>query len=117
MPRVPRILHEQRIDSPAAVTGRSAEFHLANDDFFHVLEGEVEFVIGGKANGQVREGSNPADPTLISSAIAGGETHLLKEGDAIHIPAGVWHQWGTTGPVRMMVFKIPAAEGKVAHQP
>ena len=117
MPRIRRILHEQPIDFPEAVTGRSAEQHLKNDDFFYVLKGEVEFLIGGNAAGQVREGSNPIDPTLVSPAIVGGEKHILEQGDAIHIPAGVWHQWGTKGPVRMVVFKIPAAEGMVEPQP
>ena len=117
MARIPRVLSGQSIESAEGVAGRPAEQHLKNDDFFHVLEGEVEFGVGGKAADQVSEGSNPADPTLVSPAIVGGEVHVLKNGDAIHIPAGVWHRWGTTGPMKMVVFKIPAAEGKVEPQP
>ena len=104
---------------PSSFSGRLAEQHLENDDFFHVVDGDGEagFTIGGKAAGSVGEGKNPSDPTLTSSGIIGGERFTLKKGQGIHIPAGVWHQWSASPDLVIVVFKIPAAEGRVAYTP
>jgi len=98
-------------------TERLAEQYLRNDDFFYVRSGEVTFTIGGRAAGPVSAGSDLADPTITSPGIIGGEIRTLKRGEGVHIPAGVWHQWGTQDVLYMMVFKIPAAEGEVEPQP
>ena len=101
-------LSEPKID-------RKAEVHPHEDDVFLVLEGTVEFTVGGKLADPVNPSSNPSDPTITSPSILDGKKYVLSPGnmDSIHIPAGVPHQWRTEGPVSMIVIKLPAPEGRV----
>lgn len=98
------------INAAVDITGRSAENHRHNDDLFEIVggSGEMEFTVGGKADGPLSEGTNPLDPTVLSPGIIGGEEHILKRGmDPFHIPRGEWHQWSTRGIVYYRVLKIP----------
>jgi mannose-6-phosphate isomerase-like protein (cupin superfamily) len=71
---------------------RGAEIHARTNHVFIIVDGEAEFVTGGKM----------IDPKEISPGqirgkdIEGGETHHLSKGDIITIPANTPHQWKDT---------------------
>jgi mannose-6-phosphate isomerase-like protein (cupin superfamily) len=71
---------------------RGAEMHDNTNHVFIIMDGEAEFVTGGKmidpkvtAAGQTR-----------GSGIEGGVSHHLSKGDVITIPAKTPHQWKDT---------------------
>ena len=71
---------------------RGAEIHDKTNHVFIIVDGEADFVTGGKM----------IDPKVISPGqtrgpgIEGGVTHRLTKGDVITIPAGTPHQWKDT---------------------
>src|SRR6201989_769181 len=71
---------------------RGAEMHDTTNHVFIIVDGEAEFVTGGKM----------IDPKVISpgqtrgSGIEGGVSHHLTKGDVITIPAKTPHQWKDT---------------------
>ena len=71
---------------------RGSELHAKTNHVFIIVDGEADFVTGGKmidpketAPGQVR-----------GSGIEGGTVHRLTKGDVITIPANTPHQWKDT---------------------
>jgi mannose-6-phosphate isomerase-like protein (cupin superfamily) len=71
---------------------RGAEMHDNTNHVFIIMDGEAEFVTGGKmvdpkatAPGQTR-----------GAGIEGGMSHHLTRGDVITIPAKTPHQWKDT---------------------
>ena len=78
-------------DYSAAVLRRTApgqsEIHVKETDIFYIVDGEAMFVTGGTVVG----GKETQPNQLRGTSIAGGETHRLKKGDAIVVPAGVPH--------------------------
>lgn len=78
------------------------EMHQKETDVFYMLEGEATFLTGGTMIGakEVRPGQ------FLGKEIQGGETHHLKKGDVIVIPAGTPHWFKTlTPPVNYFVVK------------
>ena len=71
---------------------RGAEMHDNTNHVFIIVDGEAEFVTGGKM----------VDPKVIGpgqtrgSGIEGGVSHHLTKGDVITIPAKTPHQWKDT---------------------
>ena len=71
---------------------RGAEMHKKTNHVFIIVDGEADFVTGGKM----------IDPKVISpgqtrgSGIEGGEVHRLSKGDVITIPANTPHWWKDT---------------------
>jgi mannose-6-phosphate isomerase-like protein (cupin superfamily) len=71
---------------------RGSEMHDKTNHVFIIVDGEAEFITGGRM----------VDPKVISpgqtrgSAIEGGTMHHLSKGDVITIPAGTPHQWKDT---------------------
>ena len=71
---------------------RGAEMHDKTNHVFIIVDGEADFVTGGKM----------IDPKVISpgqtrgSGIEGGEVHRLSKGDVITIPANTPHWWKDT---------------------
>jgi mannose-6-phosphate isomerase-like protein (cupin superfamily) len=71
---------------------RGAEVHAKTNHVFIIVDGEADFVTGGKM----------IDPKEISPGqirgpgIEGGQVHRLTKGDVITIPAGTPHQWKDT---------------------
>jgi quercetin dioxygenase-like cupin family protein len=63
------------------------EVHEKETDIFYVVEGEATFITGGTMIGGKSTGPNQ----LRGTDIQGGETHRLKKGDVIVVPAGVPH--------------------------
>jgi mannose-6-phosphate isomerase-like protein (cupin superfamily) len=65
------------------------EIHTYETDVFYIVDGTATFVTGGTcADAKVTEPGQ-----LRGTAITGGETHHLKKGDVIIIPAGLPHQY------------------------
>jgi mannose-6-phosphate isomerase-like protein (cupin superfamily) len=71
---------------------RGSEMHDNTNHVFIIVDGEAEFITGGKmvdpkpeAPGQTR-----------GSGIEGGVSHHLTKGDVITIPAKTPHQWKDT---------------------
>ena len=71
---------------------RGSEMHDQTNHVFIIVDGEAEFITGGRMT----------DPKVISagqtrgSGIEGGTVHHLSKGDIITIPAGTPHQWKDT---------------------
>ena len=71
---------------------RGSEMHDNTNHVFIIMDGEAEFVTGGKL----------VDPKVASpgqtrgSGIEGGVSHHLSKGDVITIPAKTPHQWKDT---------------------
>ena len=78
-------------DYSASVLRRTAagqsEVHVKETDIFYVVDGEATFVTGGAMVG----GKETRPNQLLGTSIDGGQTHQLKKGDFIVIPAGVPH--------------------------
>ncbi len=71
---------------------RGAEMHAKTNHVFIIVDGEADFVTGGKM----------IDPKEISpgqtrgKGIEGGTVHRLSKGDVITIPANTPHWWKDT---------------------
>jgi mannose-6-phosphate isomerase-like protein (cupin superfamily) len=71
---------------------RGSEMHATTNHVFIIVDGEADFVTGGKM----------IDPKVVSpgqtrgSGIEGGTVHRLTKGDVITIPANTPHQWKDT---------------------
>jgi mannose-6-phosphate isomerase-like protein (cupin superfamily) len=71
---------------------RGAELHEKTNHVFIIVDGEADFVTGGKM----------IDPKVISpgqtrgTGIEGGVVHRLTKGDVITIPANTPHWWKDT---------------------
>jgi mannose-6-phosphate isomerase-like protein (cupin superfamily) len=71
---------------------RGSEMHDKTNHVFIIVDGEAEFVTGGKM----------IDPKVVSpgqtrgSGIEGGTSHRLSKGDVITIPANTPHWWKDT---------------------
>src|SRR5262249_12471440 len=79
---------------------RGAEMHDRTNHVFIIVEGEAEFVTGGKmldpkttAPGETRGGN-----------IEGGVSHHLTKGDVITIPAKTPHQWKDTSKTGSVAY-------------
>ena len=76
------MVHASRREKPGM-----AEIHTKDADIVYVLGGTATLVTGGAA---VDAKTTEADE-LRGSGISGGDTHQLKKGDVIIVPAGVPH--------------------------
>src|SRR5712671_7790504 len=74
------------------VVGRGSEMHDSINHVFIIMDGEAEFITGGKL----------VDPKATEpgqtrgTGIEGGMSHRLAKGDVITIPAKTPHQWKDT---------------------
>ena len=71
---------------------RGAELHAKTNHVFIIVDGEADFVTGGK----MIEPKETAPGQIRGPGIEGGTTHRLTKGDIITIPAGTPHQWKDT---------------------
>jgi mannose-6-phosphate isomerase-like protein (cupin superfamily) len=81
------------------------EVHQKETDTFYVLDGEATFVTGGKMIGGKVTGPNQ----LRGTSIEGGETHHLKKGDFISVPAGMPH-WFKEVPTSINYYVVKAVK-------
>ena len=81
------------------------EVHTKETDIFYVVDGEATFVTGGRIVGRTETQPNQ----LRGTSIDGGETHRLKKGDAIVVPAGVPHWFkDISQPISYFTVKVIA---------
>jgi quercetin dioxygenase-like cupin family protein len=81
------------------------EVHEKETDIFYVVDGEATFVTGGTMVG----GKVSRPNQLLGTDIQGGETHQLKKGDVIVIPAGVPH-WFKAVPQSIQYFTVKSIQ-------
>ena len=90
------------------VTETESEIHKHEGDLWFCLEGETEFICGGKlTNSQVRDNSGGKE--LYGTDIEGGEKVILFRGDGFWIPAGVPHLHRSSETARLVIVKVPSA--------
>lgn len=65
------------------------EVHDRTNHIFIIVEGEATFVTGGTLVGA----RNTAPGQIRATGLNGGQTHQLKKGDVITIPAKTPHWW------------------------
>jgi mannose-6-phosphate isomerase-like protein (cupin superfamily) len=65
-----------------------AELHETQADLLIVQSGGATIIVGGKVVG----GKTSAPNEIRGTSIEGGEKHVLKAGDVLHIPAKTPHQ-------------------------
>lgn len=92
-------------DYSASVLRRTSpgqsEVHLKETDIFYIVDGEATFVTGGTMIG----GKEARPDQLLGTGIDGGQTHQLKKGDFIVIPAGMPH-WFKEVPKAVNYYTI-----------
>ena len=82
------------------VVGRGSEMHDSINHVFIIVEGEAEFITGGKL----------IDPKVTDpgqtrgTGIEGGVSHHLTKGDVITIPAKTPHQWKDTSKTGSIAY-------------
>lgn len=80
-----------------------AEVHDRDTDIIYVLDGEADFVTGGK----IVEGKEVAPHEVRGSAIEGGEARRLRRGDVSTVPNGTPHWFREVrGPFLYYVVKV-----------
>jgi mannose-6-phosphate isomerase-like protein (cupin superfamily) len=65
------------------------EVHDNTNHIFIIVEGEATFVTGGTLVGA----KNTAPGQIRAASMNGGQTHQLKKGDVITVPAKTPHWW------------------------
>jgi mannose-6-phosphate isomerase-like protein (cupin superfamily) len=65
------------------------EVHDRTNHIFIIVEGEATFITGGTLVGA----RNTAPGQIRATGLNGGQTHQLKKGDVITIPAKTPHWW------------------------
>jgi len=94
-----------------------AAVHYKVTEVYHVLEGGGTFITGGKlVNPKVRsadsvEVTQEDGPGASGSSIEGGETHHVKAGDVVVIPAGTPHWFSNIeGAISYLVVRIDPSQ-------
>lgn len=90
------MIHASRRETPGM-----AEIHTRDTDIIYVLGGKATFVTGGTAV----ETKNIASDEIRGSAIQGGETREIAEGDVIVVPNGVPH-WFKEVPAPLTYYVV-----------
>ena len=93
-------------DFAASLARRTAagqvEIHLKETDIFYIVDGSATFVTGGTIVG----GKETRPNQLLGTDIQGGQTHRLKKGDFISIPAGVPHWFKDVPPTGVTYYMV-----------
>lgn len=63
------------------------EIHTKETDIFYIVDGTATFVTGGT----MIDGKETRPNQMLGTDIQDGQTHQLKKGDFISIPAGIPH--------------------------
>jgi mannose-6-phosphate isomerase-like protein (cupin superfamily) len=103
------VVVRKRLEGPNNASVHSADVDQAEvDETTYILEGSGTFVTGGV----------PRDPTDRTSGIAGGESHDVKAGDAIVVPAGTPHWFSrVNGYVVMLEVRVPSERSRQQQAP
>src|SRR5712691_11997573 len=88
-----RIIEDQGLIVIAQrVVGRGSEMHDNTNHVFIIMDGEAEFITGGK----LVEPKATEPGQTRGTGIEAGVSHHLTKGDVITIPAKTPHQWKDT---------------------
>lgn len=79
---------------------RGAEMHDSTNHVFIIVDGEAEFVTGGR----IVDAKVTAPGQTRGTGIEGGEAHHLSKGDVITIPAKTPHQWKDTSKTGSVAY-------------
>lgn len=85
------------------------EIHYADADYWYCLEGEVEFIVGGKiVDPKFCINSGTLNELEVRGRmIEGGTMYKLRVGDILYIPPGEAHLHRTKTSARLLIIKIP----------
>jgi len=83
-----------------------AELHQRMADVFVIRSGSATLIVGGQINGA----KTVAAGEIRGPSIRLGESHVLRAGDVIHIPAGMPHQLILTAGETLVYFVVKASE-------
>lgn len=101
-------IHASRREKPG-----QAEMHAHDTDIFYVLEGSATLITGGTiVDPKPAFAGNHAE--IRGTSISGGETHTLREGDVIIVPAGTPHWFKAVAPGPAMLYytvKVTSSHG------
>jgi mannose-6-phosphate isomerase-like protein (cupin superfamily) len=93
-------------DFSASIARRTAagqvEIHAKETDIFYIVDGTATFVTGGTMIG----GKETRPNQMLGTDIQGGQTHQLKKGDFITIPAGVPHWFKDVPPTGITYYMV-----------
>jgi mannose-6-phosphate isomerase-like protein (cupin superfamily) len=81
------------------------EVHEKETDTIYVIDGGATFVTGGKMIG----GKVSRPNQWLGTSIEGGQTHHLKKGDFISVPAGVPH-WFKEVPTSINYYVVKSVK-------
>jgi glc operon protein GlcG len=94
-----------KVDAGRRVEPGDVELHERVVDVMHVVQGTARVVTGGT----MVDAREVAPGELRASAVDGGTTHELSEGDVLAIPSGVPHQFtAVSDPFLYFVVKVEA---------
>jgi mannose-6-phosphate isomerase-like protein (cupin superfamily) len=79
---------------------RGAEMHEWTNHVFIIVEGEADFVTGGK----MKDPKTTAPGETRGGDIEGGTLHHVTKGDVITIPAKMAHQWKDTSKTGSIAY-------------
>ncbi len=84
----------------------TAEVHAKYADLFYIVRGKATLLTEGTLEG----GHEESPGELRGTAVTGGKTTVLKEGDVVHIPAGTPHQLLVAKGDEFLYFVIKVKE-------
>jgi mannose-6-phosphate isomerase-like protein (cupin superfamily) len=88
-----------------------ASVHDNNAEFFYVLEGSGDLILGGALTDAKR--TNPANQS--GTGVTGGDTRKLGKGDFIFVPAGMPHYFSAIGSDGLTVVALHVPGQVPAH--
>jgi glc operon protein GlcG len=95
--------HNYMVHASRREKAGQAEVHALDTDIIYVLDGEADFVTGGK----VVEGKEVAPNEIRGTSIEGGAARHLKRGDVITVAGGTPHWFKEVrGPFLYYVVKV-----------
>jgi len=86
------------------------ELHKRFQDNFFVVSGEATEIVGGT----MIDGKEATPGEFRGTRVEGGESHILRKGDAIHIAANTPHQT-ILAPGASFVYFVVKVEEPTAH--
>lgn len=84
-----------------------AEIHTLDTDILYVVSGEATLVLGGT----VLEPRNLSPTEIRGRGIEGGESHALRAGDVLVIPAGTPHWFRELGRAPVLYYAVKSTGG------
>ena len=96
--------------SSARTASGSGELHKRLQDNLFVVSGEATEIIGG----QLIDPRETAPDEIRATRVEGGESHLMRKGDVLHVPANTPHQT-VLAPGATFVYYVVKVEEPTVH--